>query len=108
MSDFKNFREMMEYCLSGGVVIHEDDNKPEGVNKRGEWGYIGGLQTAVVFPVGGYSKHIPPKKTKKVKLLAYLASCGELKMYTEDKVPTNFEWQRVPSEDKEIEIEIEE
>ena len=106
MSDFKSMREMMEWCLGGGKVsLGIYKTELEWFDERGRW--VNRFGEVSVSHYSNYSKHIPPKKTKKVKLLAYLASCGELRLYEEGKTPVDFEWHRVPSEDKEIEIEIE-
>ncbi len=52
---------------------------------------------------------IAPEPKKRVKLLAYLDSCGELRRVSEDsprkKIVVAENWVRVPAEDKEVEIE---
>ena len=103
MSDFKNMREMIEYCKNGGKVIHKTCTRSEGFNNDGNWSYSDGLEATISSCIYQYSKYIPPKKTKRVKLEAWLDNTGELRWVSK---PLCKGWRRVPSEDKEIEIEI--
>ena len=107
MSDFKDTVEVVEYCKSGGRVQYAGTSVNEGFDEDGVWSYSNG-NPATLGSYKHYSKYIPSRKTKKVKLLAYLINSGEMKWLTKDKPPAISGWHRVPSEDKEIEIEIEE
>lgn len=107
MGDFKNTMELIKYCKNGGRVVCFDSTQSEGFDEDGIWSYSNGAKTGLA-QYNLYSKFLPPKKTKKVKLLAYLFNSGQMKWLTEDKQlasATIYGWHRVPSEDKEIEIE---
>ena len=107
MNDFEDMRELVEYCYNGGRVVFDNCGLSEGFNDAGEWTYCTGEKAMLTVKVEYYTKCIPPKKVKKVKLLAFLDPRGELRLTNISDIGRNG-WVRVPSEDKEIEIEIEE
>lgn len=87
--------EVMQHFANGGQVMRRE---------------CGDRFVDVTSPVWDWSScdyYIKPKtkKTKKIKLLAWFSG-SVLGWWTEDKEMNG--WQRVHSEDKEIEIEVEE
>jgi hypothetical protein len=94
------YRELKEARAAGKVIQWYSGSS---LNNTGEWCDQDGYCIVWYYPPERYRVK-PEPTTKKVKLLAYVSgAAGELVWRKEGYFMTG--WQRVPSEDKEIEVE---